>query len=186
MGPLRFDGLYLRESRPEIFAWLRFYEAGTVLTVTTTPGPPAQVASWLRLGHPHASAGQWSFDAGRVCFVASNAYGAVAFEGEARGDALSLAASCRVNDYRDEGAWIFRALDAQALDGPPRPAGYRAVRDYEALARAGVTADVVAALRVARDLTRARINYATPEELAAWASIDLGAARRVCAWRDGR
>lgn len=119
MGLLRYDGLYARESTPGIVGWLRFYEEGTVLSVTTTPGTPAQIASWLRLGHPHCSAGQWSLDAGRVCFVASNEYGSVAYEGEARGDALSLASHSRINDHRDEGVWTFHPLDARALDGPP-------------------------------------------------------------------
>lgn len=113
-GLLRYDGLYVRVL-DKVWRWLRFDAEGTVLSVSTTEATAEQVARWLRVGHPGASAGQWSLDGTRLAFVTSSEYGAVEYEGEARGASLHLALRSRINRYRDEGAWDFCALTG----GPP-------------------------------------------------------------------
>ncbi|MEZ4405747.1 MAG: hypothetical protein R3A52_04510 [Polyangiales bacterium] len=185
MGLVRFDGLYVRESRRDSLWWLRFFDGGAVLDVGTSPGPPAQIASWLRPGHPQISTGEWALHEGRLSLAATSRYGTVRYEGEARGDALSLAWHSDINDQRGEGTWRFCPLDARALDGPTSPSDFRPIRAYSALARAGLDARAISAIRRAKSLTLTNINYATPEEIAAWAGVDLADARRVCAWRDG-
>ncbi len=58
---LRFDGLYCDRSKEFVFGihYLRFYEDGTVLSVTSK-GNPDQVGKWLNKSHAYALKGLYT------------------------------------------------------------------------------------------------------------------------------
>jgi hypothetical protein len=117
MGPIRFDGLYVHASSEGVLTWFRFYPDGVVVSASTTAATPAQVARWLRRGHPHSSSGQWRLDEERLTFDATCSAGTVEYSGDAYGDTLILGLVSRINGYTAQGEWRLCPLDPETLDG---------------------------------------------------------------------
>ena len=72
---LNFHGLYLdnadasgRRGLPgNSHSWLRFYEDGTVIGVTTTGGSPAEIARWLK--KPYENSGRYTLQGASIHFT---------------------------------------------------------------------------------------------------------------------
>lgn len=121
MSAPRFDGLYLCRDDAYL-SWLRFYEDGLVLQVTTSAATPEQVARWMHPTHPHLWSGRWSLDDDRLTFTATNSYGSVEYDGYVQGDTLVLGYVSRINGHRGQGEWSFHPLASTAAEAPPEAA----------------------------------------------------------------
>jgi len=115
---LRFDGLYqagpVTGDGATYWHYLRFYEDGTVLSVSST-GQPAKVARWFQ--KPYESGGQWAREDDRITFTVRGSAGNVDHEGEVLLDGLHLSIHSHINDHRREARYEFVELEASAA-GP--------------------------------------------------------------------
>lgn len=109
-GTLRFDGLYQHPEEGGYTGYLRFYEDGTVLQVTST-GTPQQVAVWLKKDNAAKySAGRFVLDGSSISFVATSTMGSVEYSGQVGGDELVLQVHSLINDYRATNTYTFVSL----------------------------------------------------------------------------
>jgi len=115
---LRFDGLYGDRSEEFVFGirYLRFYEDGTVLSVTSE-GSPEQVGKWLNKSHAHALKGQYTLQGAQIRFVLESPLGKIEYEGNVKEDSLELKWYSHITGYRGTSTYTFTRV---SLDNPIR------------------------------------------------------------------
>jgi hypothetical protein len=105
---IRTDGIYRTESHfaGEAWKYIRFFERGVVLTVTST-GAPEQVRTWLVPGGSQ-SEGTFQVVAGKVSFRSTDRYGTVEYEGVLLdGQRIRLRWNSLINGNTGEDTYLF-------------------------------------------------------------------------------
>jgi len=95
----------------EYWYYIRFYEDGTVLTVSST-GSASNVIDWLtvdRVGSPGVSIGVYELDGDQISFSATSERGTVDYEGDVLADGIELDSHSHINDHRGHRAYHFVA-----------------------------------------------------------------------------
>ncbi|TAK31024.1 MAG: hypothetical protein EPO40_05905 [Myxococcaceae bacterium] len=195
----RADGLYLHNDG-DTTRWLRFYSDHVLTWVSTSPGPAAQVAQWLRREDPVRSSVPWSLTDGVVAFhlaytsldwvpvgPTSASRRAVDHEADYAGpldaEALSLVRREPGVAERVERYW-FHPVAAEDFDGPRRP--FPRIKSFATLLAAGLSAESVARVKKAPGLRRDDLYVLSAREIAARAGIPEREAAALVRWRDGR
>lgn len=106
---LHFDGLYQSEKIDNSWKYARFYEDGTVITVSST-GSPVKISRWFKkenIANKNFSRGRYEIKNGRLVFSSTSAYGTVDYEGVIQDDELILNLHSHINDHRSKGTYRF-------------------------------------------------------------------------------
>jgi len=107
---LHYGGLYLSVSFNPVWggsgSYLRFYEDGTVLQVSST-GKPEEVAVWFNKTHPYSSKGQYKVDGTMLEFTVTSEEGTVDYAGIINGDELTLEMYSHINGYKRTEVYTF-------------------------------------------------------------------------------
>lgn len=195
----RTDGLYLLDDGDPT-RWLRFYGDHVLTWVSTSPGPAAQVAQWLRREDPARTSVAWTQADGVVAFhlaytsmdwvpvgPTSAARRVVEHEVDYAGpidaDALSLVRREPGLADRVERFW-FHPVAAEDFDGPRRP--FPRIKSFASLHAAGLSAESIARVKKAPRLRRDDLYVLPANEIVARAGIPEAEAAALVRWRDGR
>ena len=116
---LRFDGLYEsdRQAGPQqtsqqhyYWQYLRFYDDGLVLTVSTNGPQPSQIARWFTRESNAGSKGTYSLTGRRITFAATSSSGTVDYEGRIEGDTIIVKHHSHINGNRGVTQFDFRPI----------------------------------------------------------------------------
>ncbi len=103
---IRTDGLYQSPgSKPDTYAYLRFYKDGAVAQ-STSSGTPVEVAKWLSKTHEYSGVGQVNGDARTIAFTSKSKSGNVDFQGTVEKDGLKLTTYSHINKFR--GSYFYK------------------------------------------------------------------------------
>lgn len=109
----RFNGVYQSEKSEidDVDCWLytRFYEDGTVITVSST-GTPVEIARWFKkdhIKHKNLSHGLYKIKDGRLTFSSTSAEGTVDYKGTIQKDVLFLDLHSHINGCRSKRTYRF-------------------------------------------------------------------------------
>jgi len=110
---LQFDGIYQSEKYDnQYWHYIRFYEDGTVLTVSTA-GTPLKIVVWFKkenIKTGNFSHGKFDVDDNHVVFSATSASGTVDHEGDVQADTLTLKSYSHINENRETRIYTFVSL----------------------------------------------------------------------------
>jgi hypothetical protein len=112
---LQFDGVYQTEKVEDHWHYLRFYDDGTVITVSST-GDPAVIAGWFKKENVESKSlphGRYEIEGGRLAFSSTSAHGRVDYEGVFQGDTLTLNVYSHINDHRGTRRYSFVQLSEE-------------------------------------------------------------------------
>jgi len=102
---VKFGGLY-KQLGPQ-GGYLRFFEDGTVLSVTSS-GNPQQVARWLiKDGNGNYGEGKYKVSGDRIVFSTTSEVGKLIFEGSINGQTLNLKWNSQINEKRGTNYYEF-------------------------------------------------------------------------------
>lgn len=113
---LKYNGLYVCEEENQSSRYLRFYEDGTVLSVSSS-GNPNQVILWFNKLHPNTSKGSYHFLSPNLKFSATSECGTVNYSGKADGEMLALEIQSLINGYNATKKYFFVPLSENTDDG---------------------------------------------------------------------
>lgn len=102
---LRFDGLY-HAQESSYHSYLRFYEDGTVLQVSTN-GKPEQLARWFGKTHTEVPRGTYSIEGQSIEFSTASSEGTVAYKGTVFDDAVEVITSSPTNGQEEQTTYGF-------------------------------------------------------------------------------
>lgn len=105
---VRYDGLYLSKGEESSY-YLRFYQNGTVLIVSST-GTPEQVAKWLYKDNIRKR-GFYSIQGLKIKFSDEGYQGAVEYEGLIEKDVLKLNIYSHINGWKEKKEFKFIPID---------------------------------------------------------------------------
>jgi hypothetical protein len=88
------------------WAYLRFYEDGTVISVTST-GQPEELKKWFQAGHPGVSKGTVKQEGDAISFTTKSEVGEVEYQGKIKGETLKLEIHSRINDHKSKDEFKF-------------------------------------------------------------------------------
>lgn len=108
---LRFDGLYRAEG-PSYHSYLRFYEDGTVLQVSTN-GKPEQLPRWFAKTHTEVPRGNYAIKGQSISFSTASSEGTVACEGQILDDSLDLSSHSYIDDHEGRARYSLVQVDLQ-------------------------------------------------------------------------
>lgn len=116
---LRYNGLYVSDipwvnsTESSYFSYLRFYEDGFVIQVTSS-GTPEQLTSWFNKENPVNSKGLYYHSTPyrdepdeKLHFAVVSAEGVVGYMGEVVNDQLILRSYSLINDHSDTKTFSF-------------------------------------------------------------------------------
>jgi len=106
---LRFDGIYQSDRRQNYWSYLRFYEDGTAIAVSST-GSPQEVARWLTKTQPNVSKGTFTLIGKSLSFSSISEEGSVDYDGSAEGQGLILKHHSHINGNRGVTQYSFVPL----------------------------------------------------------------------------
>ncbi len=110
---LRFDGLYQSVQRHDYWRYLRFYDDGLVLSVSSTGPEPSKIARWFsRENKEKNSHGTYSLTGRQIMFAATSTSGTVDYEGTVEGDTMVLKSYSHINGNRGVTQYDFRVVAA--------------------------------------------------------------------------
>lgn len=78
---INFNGIYQAEGPDSYYYYLRFYNDGVVLSVSTS-GNPIQVSKWFNREHVHSSRGIYEINGEFIKFSCTSSQGAINYEGK--------------------------------------------------------------------------------------------------------
>lgn len=81
---------------PTLYAYLRFYADGRVISVSST-GTPEQIARWFHYAHDSVSEGSYQIEGDRLRFSINSGTGIVDYDGRIDGDTLRLNSHSHIN-----------------------------------------------------------------------------------------
>lgn len=104
---LRYDGLYQSAGLWEgAVVYLRFYDDGTVLSVSSS-GRPDQVAAWFNKAHPSSSMGKYDLHGSRLEFTTVGKDDTFDYAGSMSGDEIVLTEHSHRNGFATESVFHF-------------------------------------------------------------------------------
>lgn len=103
---LRFDGLYQSEKVEDCWYYLRFYDDGTVISVSST-GKHDKVAAWFNKKHSNVSRGNYVITGTRIVFTTSSESGKVEFDGALDGEQIQFRVFSRINNSKRDEKYKF-------------------------------------------------------------------------------
>lgn len=110
---LRFDGLYQTETDGDSRSFLRFYEDGTVISVTS-PSEAKDLITWFRkedYNKPYHSKGKYEIRDKNIYFTTSSEDGTVVFQGTVtNGYTITLKIKSLINSHEHEETYYFIKL----------------------------------------------------------------------------
>jgi hypothetical protein len=108
---LRFDGVY--QSTPKkagsgsgYWGYLRFYQDGTVVDVSTT-GRPDEIRDWFNRDHPRVSRGKVTAQGEQISFASVSAEGTVDYSGRVEGGKLHMDTHSHINQHKANTVYTF-------------------------------------------------------------------------------
>ncbi len=110
---LRTEGVYQAPgSKAGTFAYLRFYQDGTVVQATSS-GTAHEVAKWLAKGHQYSGVGQVTSEGKTIAFLSTSQSGNVEFQGTVQADGLGLELTTHshINNFRGRYHYQFVPVD---------------------------------------------------------------------------
>jgi hypothetical protein len=102
---LRFDGIYQSEKQEDYYQYLRFYDDGTVIAVSST-GTPEQVAKWFTRKHD-VSRGTYIITGRRIVFTATSESGAVDYDGRIKTEQMEFRTYSHINQHQGTEKFSF-------------------------------------------------------------------------------
>jgi len=103
---LRFDGVYQSEKTEDYFHYVRFYDDGTVITVSTT-GTPQQIKKWFDRKKADLSRGTYMITGTRIVFASESKEGVVDYDGRLKGEAIDVRVYSHINQHSGSHALKF-------------------------------------------------------------------------------
>lgn len=109
---LRYDGVYLDESEDTFgISYLRFYESGEVINVTSSSDSKPFIASWFNkenaLDFDYLSKGTFNITDRKISFVSSSSAGDVIYKGVVRPEKIILKIESKINGHKSEKDYTF-------------------------------------------------------------------------------
>lgn len=104
---IQFNGLYQSTQTENYWSYLRFYDDGLVLQVSST-GNPEQVARWLiRDNKENYSSGEYRLVGRKISFTTTSREGSVDYDGTLHGNTMVLASHSHINEHRSTDEYVF-------------------------------------------------------------------------------
>lgn len=82
-----FNGVYQSEQVKDYFYYVRFFQDGTVITVTSKE-PPTGLSAWFNKTYYGAGRGTYTINDGHVRFAATSSAGTLEYSGIIQGDVI--------------------------------------------------------------------------------------------------
>jgi hypothetical protein len=93
---LQYNGVYFMPYGGIAASYLRFYENGTVIDVTST-GTPEQIKSWFNSNNEDISIGNYEISGGKINFSVKSTVGSVDYKGDITKNGLLLSSHSNIN-----------------------------------------------------------------------------------------
>jgi len=102
---IKYDGVYQHTQGGE-FYYLRFYDDGSVITVTSS-GTPKEIAKWFDKSLKDVSSGHYTLTGNHIKFSSTDSHGTVDYEGDIQNDQLTLKTLSHINNYTGNEVYTF-------------------------------------------------------------------------------
>lgn len=194
----RTDGLYFAIHSTTSVAWLRFTEDRSVFGVSSSPGCPAQIATWLRNGAAEfIPQGQYTQREDGIDFtllsVSTNVgkrdqtrrhhRATITDEGRVLSSAVTVESTNAAYDARSYGESMeFVEVERRYLDGAVKPSALRSLSSIAGLVKQGFDPAMVAAVKKNKRANLAVLNVYDRERLLA-IGLDAAFVDALLAWR---
>ena len=99
IGPIRYDGVYFRKEDSDSNQYIRFYDDGTVITVTST-GTITQIKNWFDKDNNSPSKGKYVITGDSIIFQSTSEAGRVDYNGKILDNKLILNIHSHINGFR--------------------------------------------------------------------------------------
>jgi hypothetical protein len=99
-GAIRYDGVYYREEDLDSNQYIRFYDDGTVITVTST-GTITQIKDWFDKDNDSPSKGRYVITGENISFQSTSEEGRVDYNGQIFDNRLILNIHSHINGFRE-------------------------------------------------------------------------------------
>lgn len=103
---LRFDGVYQSEKRNDSYRYLRFFDDGSVIAVTST-GTPDQIKAWFNRKHDGISHGTYVISGTRIVFASESNNGVVDYNGRFKREHIQFRTYSHINKHRGKYEYKF-------------------------------------------------------------------------------
>jgi hypothetical protein len=117
-SPIRFDGVYRTDlvtgkvEAEKMYYYLKFYEDGSVISVTST-GTVEQVSKWFNKNHEMVGKGKYDIDGETISFTTSSAAGELEYSGSIDSPKkLTLSLKSETNDEGKEHVYKFQQVES--------------------------------------------------------------------------
>lgn len=194
----RTDGLYFAIHSSTSVAWLRFTEDRSVFGVSSSPGCPEQIASWLRNGAAEfIPQGQYTAREGAIDFTllsVTNNLGkrdqtqrrhraTITDEGRALSTAVTVESTDPAYNGKSYGESMeFVEVERRSLDGAVKPTAFRALSSIAGLVKHGFDPAMVAAVKKNKRANLAALNVYDRARLLGL-GLDAAFVDALIAWR---
>ncbi|MEL6972470.1 MAG: hypothetical protein AAFZ63_21165 [Bacteroidota bacterium] len=102
----------LDEDIKKYYKYLRFYEDGTAVGVTST-GTPRKVVQWLNKEHEDISSGTYQVRRDSVFMTLTNTAGSVVYKGWISGRKIRMSTESLINGYKGSYVYKFKKIRTQ-------------------------------------------------------------------------
>ena len=103
---VKFGGVYQHVESSE-FYYLRFYDDGSVISVTST-GTPEQIAKWFNKSFNDVSKGTYTVTGSHIKFSTTDSHGTVDYDGDIKDDNLTLNSFSHINSNKGTEVYVFK------------------------------------------------------------------------------
>jgi hypothetical protein len=106
---INYNGIYQSEKVNDYWGYLRFYDDGTVIAVSST-GTPKEISRWFNKENSERiefSTGHYTIENHIITFSVTSSRGTVDYEGIILDDTLILDSYSHINEYQDSQQYDF-------------------------------------------------------------------------------